>query len=190
MTLGDRWSELPGAARWTIALVALAIGYGLVYSLVASVAPDSWGEQTIRLVIVALTLPALVGGAFVQRRRLGGRGQLGLYRQAFRTGQVPQGAHRERWLPVARKQERCFREGRMFFRVTWAILVVLVLALVPLLVLADVSVWWSPLVVLVPLVPFVWWMDRLWVRRRDRLASVVRQLGDDPGETSSARSRD
>src|SRR5689334_7311716 len=109
-SLSQRWTDSPGWLRWPLGILATIALYGLAYALVAEVfdLDPAHHDMAIRWLLVLLSIPCFALGVLLQRRRLGGKGQLRLYRRAYRTGTVPQGAKVDKWRPVVRKQLRFF----------------------------------------------------------------------------------
>jgi hypothetical protein len=176
MDLSARWSNLPGPVRWILGLTAFVVGYGIVYASIAEIAPSSWGDGRIRIAIAGLCVPLFLVGVLQGRSRLGGRGQLRLYRHALRTGQVPDDAKTERWLPLVRKQERYLREGRVFFRVLNGVALALLVVAGVLLAVFEPRAGAVVLVVGVASAPVLWWTDRLWGRRSVQVSKVRAEL--------------
>lgn len=180
-SVARRWSDLPAVVRWTLGLSALALGYGAIYAIVASTfGLDSDDDDLlIRMLLLALAVPVAIAGVFQQRRRLGGKGQLSLYREAYRTGTVPDGANTEKWRPVVRKQARFFREGRRVVLTLGCLFVAAILA-VGIVVLAGDADRRSalPMIAILLAVTAVaaWGVDRLWLWRRRQFARLERAL--------------
>jgi 4-hydroxybenzoate polyprenyltransferase len=179
MTVLERWRALPAWVRWTLGLLLIVVVYALAYGVVEAVAPEEWDDLDVRLALVVLVTPLVLVQIVVERRRLGGKGQLGLFQRAMRTGRVPHGADRPRWLPVARKRERFFREGRVVLRVFWCVMVVLLVVLAVACAFWDATLAAVLVVVTVAYAAFGWWMDRLWGKRARSFASVVVELEAD-----------
>jgi hypothetical protein len=183
------WSRQSALVRWPVGIVATIALYGVAYLVVSSVfgldADDD--ELAIRSVLLLVALPMFGFGVLLQRRRLGGKGQLALYRRAYRTGTIPAGADVDRWRPVARRQARFFREGGRLQRVVAvAMMVLLVLLAVVALVAArgKVDVVTAVLVVLgIAMFGLLYWgVDRLWRMRRPQFHRLERALAQHPNQ--------
>jgi len=189
-SLSQRWTSSPGWVRWPIGILLTIVFYGLAYALVASVFDLDPAHQdlAIRWLLVALSLPLFVVGVLWQRRRLGGKGQLRLYRRAYRTGTIPEGAKVDAWRPVVRRQLRFFREARRVQQGFWAVLgALLVISAVVGLVAADnralVGVLVASSFALVAAI--VLGLDRLYRWRVSQFTRLQRALDDLEGRSTA-----
>jgi hypothetical protein len=177
-----RWAALPSVVRVTLGMTATAVGYGLGYVVVAGTFGLDPRDDSLAIwyVMLALLLPFAVVGVFRQRRRLGGKGQLGLYRQAYRTGTLPDEADVEKWRPIVRRHASRLQESRwIVIAMQSALAAVLVTAPVVVAVqsldhlVADLAV----IAVAVAVVALVaWGWDRLWRRRMRQVERLELKL--------------
>jgi NADH:ubiquinone oxidoreductase subunit 3 (subunit A) len=189
----DRWTRLPAVVRWPVGLLAVALVYGVAYALVAAaLGLDSHDDDmTIRL-LLTLTAPLFFAlGVLQQRRRLGGRGQLRLYRRAYRSGAVPAGANADKWRPQVRRQARFFREGRRVVLIVWALFGALaVLGVIVAVAAQHDSIGTGSVTFVVIFVAVwalvVWGLDRLWRWRQRQFERLERALDEErPAEPVS-----
>ena len=169
------WDRLPSAVRW-----AIGIGFGLVVYVGTRVYLESGdaGGGAYGLVLLGC-LALLVLGAAVQAQRLGGWKQWQMYRKAYSSGRVPDEARTERWLPIARRNERMFREGVTVQRVWLGLLALVAVLLVVLVAVAadGANKAWA-LAVAVVFALAGWGVDTLWRWRRDQFARFLPALED------------
>lgn len=180
-TMPDRWAKLPGWFRWPVGIVLTLVAVG-VMNLVAQGlggSEDGWKTNLILFVLAA----GLLGLAFIQaRRRLGGKGQLGMYRRAIKTGRVPAEADVERWRPLVQRSARHLRGVRWLYLGYGVLLALAIVVGLVAGVLAgnlDARQVGVGLLILVPLAAFWWWMSRLFQRRVRQIERLARALGDD-----------
>lgn len=167
------WDRLPSAARW-----ASGIAYFLAFYIGFRVYLENGDAGASRFVVVLVgSLALLVVGIAVQARRLGGWTQWQMYRKAYSSGTVPEGARTERWLPIARRNARLFREGVWVQRVWLGLLALLGVILVVLtLVAADGANKLWALAIAVAFGLAGWGVDKLWRWRRDQFARLLPAL--------------
>lgn len=184
-SLAAGWDSLPATVRWPVGLLATAALYGVAYVVAAAALGLDPGDDdlAIRLALLVVAIPLFVAGAALQRHRLGGKGQLGLYRQAYRTGTIPAGANIDKWRPVVRKQARFFREGGHVQRWAAIVLVGMMLLLAVGGLVASAGDIDATLVVVVAgsivfAVLLFWGADRLWRWRRRQFARLDRALAE------------
>lgn len=169
------WDRLPSAVRWAIGIVYfLAFYIGIQVYLENG---DAGASRWVPVLLGSLALFAL--GMAIQARRLGGWRQWQMYRKAYSSGNVPEGARTERWLPIARRNARMFREGVWVQRVWLGLLALVgILAVVLVLIAADGAnkVWALAVAAVFGLVG--WGCDKLWRWRRDQFARFLPALED------------
>ncbi|QGG40389.1 hypothetical protein [Aeromicrobium yanjiei] len=180
------WNRQHGVLRWTAGIALCAGLYALGHLLVASIfdLDPASDRSLISWLFILVSLPLVPVGALVQRRRLGGRGQLSLYRQAYRTGVVPEGADVERWRPVVRKQLRFIREGRRVHLIWWSLMLAAVVAAIGTILVRGTA---SYLIFILPVLGLLtvlvvvsaWGLDRLWRWRQGQFERLSRALGQE-----------
>jgi fatty acid desaturase len=105
------------------------------------------------------------------------REQRRLFRRAVRSGRVPAGFDRERWLPEVRRRETLLRRGRPVQAAMWGlviamlVLVIVLGLLVPLPVLA-----WTGTTLLALSVVMALLLDRVWVRAAHSVRGLLAEL--------------
>lgn len=182
-SMAQWWDRQHGVLRWTAGMASCAALYALGYLLVASLfdLDATQDRTTTSWLLVLLVLPLTPLGALIQRRRLGGKGQLSLYRQAYRTGVVPEGADVERWRPLVRKQLRFIREGRRVHLIWWSLVLAALVVGIGAIVFrgtASYLVFILTFLVLFTVLMAVtaWGLDRLWRWRLRQLERLSRAL--------------
>ncbi|MEV7398597.1 hypothetical protein [Aeromicrobium sp. NPDC092404] len=177
-SLTDGWHRLPAVARWPIGFVLVIGVYAIGYvAIAAAFGLDSdRDDMTIRLALLPFAAVLFGIGLLDQRRRLGGKGQLSLYRKAYRTGVVPEGARVDRWRRVVRRQARYFREGRRVYLGLYAIFiaVLVVVAVLGTVLHGPTWLWFLALAAVTSLI--AWGTDRLWLWRRRQFERLEQAL--------------
>lgn len=178
------WNRLPRAARWGLCALALLIECSMAYLIVAyATYLNPWSESDdvnigwVWALLVALIFLSWLSVAVLgQRRRLGGKRQVDLYRRAMRTGHVHAEARRDKWLPVFEKQERSVVELRRFSRVGWWAFVVV--TIVSVIGAISGSPGWQWSLAGIPVMGALAWHNSRSIRRLQRQYARLRETLD------------